>query len=66
MPGVDPFRYDDREVVQITQRVNVLRFFKEYMSYGFRPIFLENADTYLEKVMNTITKAMQSGILFLV
>jgi predicted AAA+ superfamily ATPase len=66
LPVLDPYRIDEREVHRITEKINVLRYFKDYIAHGFRHIFLEGADTYLEKVMNTLSKAMQSDIPFLV
>ena len=66
IPVLDPFSYVPAQVRQLTRNVNVLRYFREYMQGGFRPFFLEEADLYLEKVMNTVTKTMEADIPFLV
>ena len=66
LPCIDPYHYNEKDVFLVSRKVNVLRFFKEYLAHGFRPIFLEGIDTYLEKVMNTLVKAMQADIPFLV
>ncbi len=63
---IDPFAYDPGEVRRLVRNVNVLRYFRDYMQGGFRPLFLESSDLYREKVMNTISKTMEADIPFLV
>jgi len=66
IPMLDPFDYNIQHVRKLCREVNVQRHFHEYMKGGFRPFFLESSDTYMEKVMATISKTMEADIPFLV
>ena len=66
IPLVDPFNHQPAEIRLLLKDINVLRYFKEYLQGGFRPFFIESADLYMEKVMNTLTKTMEADIPFLV
>jgi len=66
IPLLDPFDYDVRVARKLCSEVNVLRYFHDYMKGGFRPLFLESAATYMDKVMATIVKTMEADIPFLV
>ena len=66
VPVIDPFDYSPDVVRSLVKEINVLRYFKDYLHGGFRPFFLESADLYMEKVMNTLTKTMEADIPFLV
>lgn len=66
IPQIDPFQPSAKEVQALVREINVLRFFRDYLSGGFRPFFLEEKSLYQEKVMNTIAKTMESDIPFLV
>jgi hypothetical protein len=66
IPTIDPFDYRAAPVRRLVREINVLRHFSDYMRGGFRPFFLESPETYLERVMNTVSKSMEADIPFLV
>lgn len=66
IPQADPFAPIGRDVKSLMREVNLMRYFRDYLCGGFRPFFLEEPHLYQEKVMNTLTKAMESDIPFLV
>jgi predicted AAA+ superfamily ATPase len=66
IPLLDPFECNIKDVRELCKGLNVLRHFHDYMKSGFRPFFLESADSYMEKVMATIAKTMEADIPFLV
>ncbi len=63
---IDPFNPATSDVQALVKQVNVLRLFRDYLNGGFRPFFMEDSQLYQEKVMNTVTKTMESDIPFLV
>ncbi len=66
MDRINPFDHKKIRVQKQVKEVNVLRHFQDYLQRGFRPFFLEDKSLYLEKVMNTISKTMESDIPFIV
>jgi len=65
-PVLDPFELDQKQVLQIAKKHNILKSFEEYLSHGFRPFFLEGVNSYPEKLLNVLEKAMTMDIPFLV
>ncbi len=63
---LSPYTGDRKSVNKIIKNINVLKYFREYMEHGFRPLFLENPVDYQKKVMNTVEKSLTSDIPFLV
>lgn len=63
---IDPFNPSASDVQALIKETNVLRLFRDYIKGGFRPFFMEDKLLYQEKVMNTVTKTMESDIPFLV
>ena len=66
VPRVDPYSFDRKAVNRLTKEVNVLRHFNEYLQIGFRPFFLESRTDYHARLMNTVTKSIESDVPFLV
>jgi predicted AAA+ superfamily ATPase len=63
---IDPYNEDRKNAYEILKKINVLKWFRDYMEHGFRPFYTGNIADYQEKVMNTIVKSMTSDIPFLV
>ena len=63
---IDPFNPSMPDVQVLIKEIPVLRLFREYLKGGFRPFFMEDSLLYQEKVMNTVSKTMESDIPFLV
>jgi predicted AAA+ superfamily ATPase len=62
----DPYTEDRKKVYDILKKVNVLKWFREYMDHGFRPFYTGDITDYQKKVMNTIEKSLTADIPFLV
>lgn len=64
----NPYAYDENRpaVHHILKKINVLKWFRDYMDHGFRPFYTGNVGDYRKKVMNTIEKSLTSDIPFLV
>ncbi|MGC9452199.1 MAG: AAA family ATPase [Oceanipulchritudo sp.] len=60
------FEYPADAVRHLCRTINVQRHFREYLGGGFRPFFIEGRDRYLDRVMQTVQKAMEADIPFLV
>lgn len=63
---INPYDEDRKDVFEILKKINVLKWFREYMEHGFRPFYRGNIADYQHKVMNTIEKTLTSDIPFLV
>jgi hypothetical protein len=63
---IDAYDEDRKDVYEILKKINVLKWFREYMGHGFRPFYTGNIADYQAKVMNTIEKSLTSDIPFLV
>ncbi|MCK5057390.1 MAG: ATP-binding protein [Candidatus Aminicenantes bacterium] len=63
---INPYNEDRKNVYKILKKINILKWFRDYMEHGFRPLYTGNIADYQEKVMNTIVKSMTSDIPFLV
>lgn len=63
---INPFDFKRDAVQKLAREINILRHFQDYLHTGFRPFFMEDRTLYLDKVMNTIAKTMESDIPFLV
>ena len=63
---IDPFNPSTPDIQALIKETNVLRLFRDYLKGGFRPFFMEDGLLYQEKVMNTVSKTMESDIPFLV
>ena len=63
---INPYDEDRKNVFEILKKINVLKWFRDYMEHGFRPFYTGNIADYQGKVMNTIIKSMTSDIPFLV
>ncbi|KEO75923.1 ATP-binding protein [Anditalea andensis] len=46
----------------IVSKIKPLAYFKDYLSYGYYPYFLENKDAYQQKLMETILIAMSTDL----
>ncbi len=66
LPLLDPTALDFGIVREILKSLPVLRLFREWLSHGMRPIFLEGIETYPEKITNVIEKSIAMDIPFLV
>jgi predicted AAA+ superfamily ATPase len=63
---INAYDEDRKYVYEILKKINVLKWFREYMEHGFRPFYTGNIADYQAKVMNTIEKSLTSDIPFLV
>jgi predicted AAA+ superfamily ATPase len=63
---INPYDEDRKNVYQILKKINVLKWFRDYMEHGFRPFYTGNIADYQDKIMNTIVKSMTGDIPFLV
>jgi predicted AAA+ superfamily ATPase len=63
---INPYLEDRKNVYQIIKKINVLKWFRDYMEHGFRPFYTGNITDYQDKIMNTIIKSMTADIPFLV
>ena len=63
---INPYHEDRKYVYQIIKKINVLKWFRDYMEHGFRPFYTGNIADYQDKIMNTIVKSMTADIPFLV
>ncbi|MDJ0763969.1 MAG: AAA family ATPase [Myxococcota bacterium] len=66
LPTFNPFDGDSQLVSRILKQINVLKLFAEYMQFGFRPFFLEETSSYLDKIINTINKSIEADIPYLI
>lgn len=64
--AINAYDEDRKFVYEILKKINVLKWFREYMEHGFRPFYTGNIADYQAKVMNTIEKSLTSDIPFLV
>ncbi|WP_057937333.1 ATP-binding protein [Algoriphagus resistens] len=46
----------------IVSKIKPLSYFKDYLTYGYYPYFLENKDAYLQKLMETILIALSTDL----
>ncbi|GAB2622423.1 ATP-binding protein [Belliella aquatica] len=46
----------------IVNKIKPLSFFKDYLTYGYFPYYLENKDAYLQKLMETILIALSTDL----
>lgn len=46
----------------IISKIKPLSFFKDYLTYGYYPYYLENKDAYLQKLMETILIALSTDL----
>ncbi|MGE5339909.1 MAG: ATP-binding protein [Candidatus Omnitrophota bacterium] len=65
-PMLNPYNEKQQNVYEILKKINVLKFFREYMEHGFRPFYESNVDNYQTKVINTIEKSLTADIPFLI
>jgi predicted AAA+ superfamily ATPase len=65
LPMLDPFDLDPDSCAKVFRAHNVLRLFSEYTRFGFRPMFTEGTERYLDKLVNTINKSVESDIPYL-
>ena len=65
IPVIDPFSPDEKVVRALFRDLPVMRHFEDYLKRGFRPFFLEDSRLYQEKVMNTVSKTLESDIPFI-
>lgn len=63
---LNPYDADRKKAFEILKKTNILKWFREYMGHGFRPLYRGNVADYQNKVMNTIIKTLTSDIPFLV
>lgn len=47
---------------EINQKIRPLLYFKEYLNYGYYPYFIENPDTYPQKLAETIELALGTDL----
>ena len=66
LPTLMPYDDDKVKAFEILKKVNILKWFREYMTHGFRPFYSGNIDDYQKKIVNTIEKSLSSDIPFLV
>lgn len=64
-PMLDPWQPDQKLVKEILSTLPLLKLFEDYMTYGFRPIFLEGTDQYGQKLLQILQKTMTNDIPFL-
>jgi predicted AAA+ superfamily ATPase len=65
-PSINPYDEDREKVFDILKKINILKYFREYMEHGFRPFYQGNVADYQKKVMNTIEKSLTADIPFLI
>jgi predicted AAA+ superfamily ATPase len=65
LPVLDPFDLDPDSCAKVYRAHNVLRLFSEYTRFGFRPMFTEGTERYLDKLINTINKSVETDIPYL-
>jgi predicted AAA+ superfamily ATPase len=46
----------------VKNKLNIIRAFNDYLSYGTRPFFLESTENYQNKLLNIIQKTIESDI----
>lgn len=63
-PVISIFDYNIELLNEIVKKVNVLKLFKEYISSGFRPIFLEGR--YQDRIENILEKMIYHDVPFFV
>lgn len=66
LPVINPYDEDKKNGYQILKKINVLKWFRDYMEHGFRPFYTGNIADYQDQIMNTIVKSMTADIPFLV
>ncbi len=66
LQAINPYDEDRKNVYEILKKTNILKWFREYMAHGFRPLYRGNIADYQDKVTNTIVKTLTSDIPFLV
>lgn len=63
---IAPYDEDRKNAFDILKKINVLKWFREYMDHGFRPFYTGNIADYQKKIMNTVEKSLTADIPFLV
>ena len=58
----DIFSHHVALAVKMSDRVPVLKYFKEYLSTGYYPFFLEGEATYYAKLLNIIEKVLYEDV----
>lgn len=61
-----PYDEDRKNVSQILRKINISKWFRDYLEHGFRPFYAGNIPDYQDKILNTIVKSMTADIPFLV
>ncbi len=64
LPKLDPFNLHIEQVNEVLNTLPILKFFKQYMTEGFRPFFLEGS--YQERLHNILNKVLQSDVPLLI